>query len=102
MASSGATRLDRLLSLLDTGFNSYTRHAAAQQIGEVQKYHPQDLGALLGRVRAPSIVVVFGLQFEGALLKRVPQYLLTGFRSTSISAVPNGRRGLLPRKLLAP
>jgi len=45
-----ATRLDRLLVLLDTGSNSVTRKAAAQQLGEVQKLHPHELNNLLRRV----------------------------------------------------
>lgn len=47
---SSKTRLDRLLSLLDAGTSSVTRQAAAQQIGEIQKYHPHDLQKLLLRV----------------------------------------------------
>ncbi|KAL6056696.1 TATA-binding protein-associated factor [Balamuthia mandrillaris] len=45
------TRLDRLLSLLESD-SPATRKAAAQQIGEIQKYHPYDLPNLLKRVKA--------------------------------------------------
>ncbi|XP_067042900.1 TATA-binding protein-associated factor 172-like [Acropora muricata] len=45
-----ATRLERLLLLLDTGSTAVTRKAAAQQLGEVQKLHPHELPNLLNRV----------------------------------------------------
>ncbi|XP_048575409.1 TATA-binding protein-associated factor 172 isoform X2 [Nematostella vectensis] len=45
-----ATRLDRLLLLLDTGSTPVTRKAAAKQLGEVQKLHPHELPNLLSRV----------------------------------------------------
>ncbi|XP_068672856.1 TATA-binding protein-associated factor 172-like [Montipora foliosa] len=45
-----ATRLERLLLLLDTGSTAVTRKAAAQQLGEVQKLHPHELQNLLNRV----------------------------------------------------
>ncbi|GMM51207.1 DNA-binding ATPase [Starmerella bacillaris] len=44
------SRLDRLVSLLDTGFSSYVRNVAAEQIADVQKTHPEELFNLLGRV----------------------------------------------------
>eukprot|EP00474_Spongospora_subterranea_P005158 CRZ05616.1 hypothetical protein [Spongospora subterranea] len=49
--SSSSTRLDRLFSLLEVGSNSLTRKTAAQQIGDVQKYHPHELQNLLFRLR---------------------------------------------------
>lgn len=46
----GATRLDKLLELLDNGTTMVTRKAAAEQIGEIQKLHPFDLQQLLLKV----------------------------------------------------
>jgi len=71
----GSTRLDRLLSLLEgtssvkdgfvhlshpvfvlskrttiVGSTTTARKMAAQQIGEIQKYHPYDLQNLMGRI----------------------------------------------------
>ncbi|KAI7882056.1 hypothetical protein K492DRAFT_145458 [Lichtheimia hyalospora FSU 10163] len=45
-----ATRLDRLVLLLDTGSTSSVRRTAAQQLGEIQKQHPGELYNLLSRV----------------------------------------------------
>ncbi|KAI8824493.1 SNF2 family N-terminal domain-containing protein [Fimicolochytrium jonesii] len=45
-----ATRLERLVSLLDTGSTAIVRTTAAQQIGEIQKQQPDQLYNLLGRV----------------------------------------------------
>eukprot|EP00124_Ichthyophonus_hoferi_P002688 Ihof_evm3s194 gene=Ihof_evmTU3s194 len=47
-----STRLDRLLLLLDSGSTPATRKAAALQIGEILKFHPQDLPNLLARVHS--------------------------------------------------
>ncbi|XP_008559324.1 TATA-binding protein-associated factor 172 [Microplitis demolitor] len=47
-----ASRLDRLFILLETGTNSATKKAAAQQLGEVQRLHPHELHHLLARVSA--------------------------------------------------
>ena len=44
------SRLDRLLGLLQTGKTEGARLAAAKQIGEVQRQHPQQLHQLLQRV----------------------------------------------------
>ncbi|RLU18870.1 hypothetical protein DMN91_009228 [Ooceraea biroi] len=43
-------KLDRLFILLETGTNSVTKRAAAQQLGEAQRLHPHDLHHLLARV----------------------------------------------------
>ena len=40
-------RLERLFVLLDTGSSPVTRRVAAQQLGEVQRLHPDDLPLLL-------------------------------------------------------
>ncbi|KAI5243226.1 SNF2 family DNA-dependent ATPase domain-containing protein [Aureobasidium subglaciale] len=45
-----ATRLDRLVILLDTGSTQLIRNTAAQQLADVQKNHPDDLFNLLTRV----------------------------------------------------
>ncbi|EYU37472.1 hypothetical protein ABFS82_01G048900 [Erythranthe guttata] len=48
--SQQSSRLNRLLTLLDTGSTQATRFSAARQIGEIAKSHPQDLNALLSKV----------------------------------------------------
>ncbi|CAJ2655318.1 unnamed protein product [Trifolium pratense] len=45
-----SSRLQRLLTLLDTGSTQATRLTAARQIGEIAKSHPQDLTSLLKKV----------------------------------------------------
>ncbi|XAR57644.1 Nucleoplasmin ATPase [Bertholletia excelsa] len=45
-----SSRLNRLLTLLDTGSTQATRFSAARQIGDIAKSHPQDLNALLSKV----------------------------------------------------
>ncbi|KAM0844019.1 hypothetical protein ACQ4PT_057332 [Festuca glaucescens] len=50
MAAQSSSRLHRLLTLLDTGSTQATRFAAARQIGEIAKSHPQELNALLKKV----------------------------------------------------
>ncbi|KAE8789291.1 modifier of transcription 1-D1 [Hordeum vulgare] len=50
MAAQSSSRLHRLLTLLDTGSTQATRFAAARQIGEIAKTHPQELNALLKKV----------------------------------------------------
>ncbi|KAJ2852119.1 TATA-binding protein-associated factor mot1 [Coemansia brasiliensis] len=44
------TRLDRLLSLLDSGATPAVRSTAARQIGGIQKQHPDELFNLINRV----------------------------------------------------
>ncbi|KAK9464205.1 uncharacterized protein V1516DRAFT_706060 [Lipomyces oligophaga] len=44
------SRLDRLVSLLDTGSTQLVRNTAADQLADVQKAHPDELYNLLGRV----------------------------------------------------
>ncbi|GAQ92599.1 hypothetical protein KFL_010660040 [Klebsormidium nitens] len=46
----GTTRLDRLLTLLDTGSTPATRRNAAQQIGELAGLHKEGLRALLAKI----------------------------------------------------
>ncbi|XP_078169062.1 ROOT GROWTH DEFECTIVE 3 isoform X2 [Carex rostrata] len=48
--AQNSSRLQRLLTLLDTGSTQTTRFAAARQIGEIAKSHPQDLIPLLKKV----------------------------------------------------
>ncbi|XP_031131067.1 TATA-binding protein-associated factor BTAF1 [Ipomoea triloba] len=50
MAQQQSSRLNRLLTLLDTGSTQATRLTAAKQIGEIAKSHPQDLNSLLSKV----------------------------------------------------
>ncbi|OBT99665.1 TATA-binding protein-associated factor mot1 [Pseudogymnoascus verrucosus] len=45
-----ASRLDRLVTLLETGSTPLIRNTAAQQLADVQKAHPDDLFSLLSRV----------------------------------------------------
>ncbi|KAH0282936.1 SNF2 family DNA-dependent ATPase domain-containing protein [Aureobasidium namibiae CBS 147.97] len=45
-----ATRLDRLVILLDTGSTQLIRNTAAQQLADVQKNHPDELFNLLTRI----------------------------------------------------
>ncbi|KAF1360836.1 hypothetical protein EJ07DRAFT_176921 [Lizonia empirigonia] len=45
-----ATRLDRLVTLLETGSTALIRNTAAEQLADVQKQHPEDLFHLLNRV----------------------------------------------------
>ncbi|XP_008796296.2 TATA-binding protein-associated factor BTAF1 [Phoenix dactylifera] len=48
--AQNSSRLHRLLTLLDTGSSQATRFAAARQIGDIAKSHPQDLSSLLKKV----------------------------------------------------
>lgn len=50
MAQQQSSRLNRLLTLLDTGSTQATRFTAARQIGDIAKTHPQDLNSLLKKV----------------------------------------------------
>ncbi|KAF2275434.1 uncharacterized protein EI97DRAFT_468006 [Westerdykella ornata] len=45
-----ATRLDRLVTLLETGSTALIRNTAADQLADVQKQHPEELFNLLTRV----------------------------------------------------
>ncbi|KAJ2592490.1 TATA-binding protein-associated factor mot1, partial [Coemansia sp. RSA 1804] len=45
-----ASRLDRLVALLDNGATPVVRATAARQIGGIQKQHPEELFRLLARV----------------------------------------------------
>ncbi|KAI9934271.1 TATA-binding protein-associated factor mot1 [Aspergillus wentii] len=44
------SRLDRLVTLLETGSTALIRNTAAQQLADVQKQHPDELFNLLGRI----------------------------------------------------
>ena len=48
--SAMTSRLDRLVTLLETGSTQLIRNTAAQQLADVQKQHPDELFNLLGRV----------------------------------------------------
>ncbi|CAL1356659.1 unnamed protein product [Linum trigynum] len=45
-----SSRLNRLLTLLDTGSSQATRFTAAKQIGDIANSHPQELSSLLKKV----------------------------------------------------
>ncbi|RAL00721.1 DNA-binding ATPase [Aspergillus ibericus CBS 121593] len=45
-----SSRLDRLVTLLETGSTPLIRNTAAQQLADVQKQHPDELFNLLGRI----------------------------------------------------
>ncbi|KAF2403611.1 putative TBP associated factor [Trichodelitschia bisporula] len=45
-----ATRLDRLVVLIDTGHNSHIRQTAALQLADIQKQHPDELFNLITRI----------------------------------------------------
>ncbi|KAJ1984823.1 TATA-binding protein-associated factor mot1 [Dimargaris cristalligena] len=73
------SRLDRLILLLDTGSTSAIRATAAQQIGDIQKQHPQELANLLVRVarhlrsKQWETRVAAGLALE-AIAQHVPEW----------------------------
>ncbi|KAK5853581.1 hypothetical protein PBY51_014723 [Eleginops maclovinus] len=73
------SRLDRLFILLDTGTTPVTRKAAAQQLGEVVKLHPQELNSLLLKVltylRSPNwdTRIAAGQAVE-AIVKNIPEW----------------------------
>jgi len=48
--ANGASRLDRLVVLLETGSTTLVRNTAAQQLATIQKQHPHELYNLLARV----------------------------------------------------
>ncbi|OAG43525.1 hypothetical protein AYO21_02111 [Fonsecaea monophora] len=50
MATTGTSRLDRLVTLLDKGSTQLIRNTAAQQLADVQKQNSDSLFPLLGRV----------------------------------------------------
>ncbi|MGH0142790.1 UNVERIFIED_CONTAM: hypothetical protein FKN15_077055 [Acipenser sinensis] len=72
-------RLDRLFILLDTGTTPVTRKAAAQQLGDVVKFHPHELNNLLSKVltylRSPNwdTRIAAGQAVE-AIVKNVPEW----------------------------
>uniref|UniRef100_H2YV60 TATA-binding protein-associated factor 172 n=1 Tax=Ciona savignyi TaxID=51511 RepID=H2YV60_CIOSA len=47
---SYSSRLDRVFTLLESGSSSVARKAAAKQLGDVQKKHPQELNHLLAKL----------------------------------------------------
>ncbi|KND04710.1 DNA-binding ATPase [Spizellomyces punctatus DAOM BR117] len=74
-----ATRLERLILLLDTGSTTTVRTTAAQQIGEIQRQQPDQLYNLLGRVLVHlrstewATRIAAGHAIE-AIAKNVPQW----------------------------
>lgn len=72
-------RLDRLFILLESGSTAATRHAAAKQIGEVQKLYPHELHALLNRLvgylhSTSWETRIAAAQSVEAILKQVPPW----------------------------
>ncbi|RVE45378.1 hypothetical protein evm_009950 [Chilo suppressalis] len=73
------SRLDRLFVLLEAGTGPATRRAAARQLGEVQKAHPEELHHLLGRLtkhlRSPAWETrTAASQAVEAILANVPEW----------------------------
>lgn len=74
-----STRLDRLFVLLENGGSGVTRGAAAQQLGEVVRLHPQELSALLNRLhglllhKSWDVRIAAGLAVE-AIVSNVPPW----------------------------
>lgn len=73
------SRLDRLFILLESGSTAATRHAAAKQIGEVQKLYPHELHALLNRLvgylhSSSWETRIAAAQSVEAILKQVPPW----------------------------
>eukprot|EP00052_Salpingoeca_macrocollata_P027428 m.260540 g.260540 ORF g.260540 m.260540 type:complete len:1806 (-) comp22741_c1_seq1:25-5442(-) len=90
------TRLDRLLQLLEQGSTPATRKAAAQQIGEVQKYHPHDLQQLLRRVHTCLRSRVWEARIAAsqaieAIARNVPQWTPPSRDPSEGSAAPAKR-----------
>lgn len=78
------SRLDRLFVLLEAGAGPATRRAAARQLGEVQKAHPEELHRLLGRLmthlRSPAWETrVAASQAVESILANVPEWHPTPF-----------------------
>ncbi|XP_074093959.1 histone acetyltransferase 1 [Cotesia typhae] len=85
-----ASRLDRLFILLETGTNSATKKAAAQQLGEVQRLHPHELHHLLARVsgllKSPQWDTrVSAAQAIQAILSQVPVWDPQPIKSESLN-----------------
>ncbi|XP_062121564.1 LOW QUALITY PROTEIN: TATA-binding protein-associated factor 172 [Drosophila sulfurigaster albostrigata] len=73
------SRLDRLFILLESGSTAATRHAAAKQIGEVQKLYPHELHTLLNRLvgylhSSSWETRIAAAQSVEAILKQVPPW----------------------------
>ncbi|XP_049869451.1 TATA-binding protein-associated factor 172 isoform X2 [Pectinophora gossypiella] len=73
------SRLDRLFVLLEAGAGPATRRAAARQLGEIQKAHPEELHRLLGRLmkhlRSPAWETrIAASQAVEAILSNVPEW----------------------------
>lgn len=73
------SRLDRLFVLLEAGAGSATRQAAARQLGEVQKAHPEELHRLLARLMQPLRSNIWetrvaAAQAVEAILANVPEW----------------------------
>lgn len=73
------SRLDRLFVLLENGGSGVTRGAAAQQLGEVVRLHPQELSPLLNRLhglllhKSWDVRIAAGLAVD-AIVSNVPPW----------------------------
>ncbi|KAJ3038188.1 btaf1 RNA polymerase II, B-TFIID transcription factor-associated, 170kDa [Rhizophlyctis rosea] len=90
-----ATRLDRLVLLLDTGSTPAVRTTAAKQLGDIQRQHPDDLYHLLARVlvhlrsKSWETRAAAGQAIE-AIAKNVPQWDPPPAQSLPADAVIDG------------
>ncbi|KAL8593219.1 hypothetical protein ACOMHN_009874 [Nucella lapillus] len=88
-----STRLDRLFLLLDTGSTPLIRKSAAEQLGEVQRFHPYELNNLLEKVHGYlhnnswETRVAAGQALE-AIAKNVPQWMPKGTVKSETEASP--------------
>lgn len=86
---SSFSRLDRLFVLLENGGSGVTRGAAAQQLGEVVRLHPQELSSLLNRLhslllhKSWDVRIAAGLAVE-AIVSNVPPWDPSPMPSTGI------------------
>ncbi|XP_039754002.1 TATA-binding protein-associated factor 172 [Pararge aegeria] len=92
------SRLDRLFVLLEAGAGVATRRAAALQLGEVQKAHPEELHRLLARLmkhlRSSAWETrVAATQAVEAILSKVPEWHPPPFttKEEEIEQDDNGR-----------
>ncbi|XP_026728975.1 TATA-binding protein-associated factor 172 [Trichoplusia ni] len=93
------SRLDRLFVLLEAGAGPATRRAAARQLGEVQKAHPEELHRLLARLMTHLRSTAWetriaAAQAVEAILTNVPEWHpapFTGKKEEKVEPEDNGR-----------
>jgi len=79
MANTSLSRLEQVFSLLENGSSAIARKAAAKQIGDVQKKHPEELNALLTKLlpyakHSEWDTRVAGVEAIEALVKQVKKW----------------------------